>query len=107
MSKKAKFIEEFVITAGKGMKRKAIRKAFQNLNECGVGTFNSVCVHTKQNFQNKNWKFPLYEVMIRVAKNSDKMIMTEVIRVNNKFVINETNIHRNDPRIPVSVRNDY
>lgn len=37
MSKKAKFIEEFVITAGKGMKRKAIRKAFQNLNECGVG----------------------------------------------------------------------
>ena len=45
--------------------------------------------------------------MIRVAKNSDKMIMTEVIRVNNKFVINETNIHRNDPRIPVSVRNDY
>ena len=107
MSKKARFIEEFVITAGRGMKRKAIKKAFRNLSEYGVGTFASVCVHTKQNFQNKNWKPPIYEVMIRVGKNSDKMIMTEVIRVNNKFVINETNIHRNDPRIPVSVRKDY
>lgn len=107
MSKKAKFIEEFVITAGKGMKRKAIRKAFRNLSEYGIGTFASVSVLSKQNFENKIWSFPIYEVIIRVSKSSNKMIMTEVIRVNNKFVINETNIHRNDPRIPVSVRNDY
>ena len=50
MSKKAKFIEEFVITAGKGMKRKAIRKAFQNLSEYGIGTFASVSVLSKQIF---------------------------------------------------------
>lgn len=107
MSKKAKFIEEFAITAGKGMKRKAIRKAFQNLSECGVGNYDEVCVYTKQNFQNKNWKLPIYEVMIRVAKNSDKMIMTEAIHMNDQYVLIKTNIPRNDPRIPVSVRNDY
>lgn len=108
MPKISKFIDEWTIVSGKGTKRKAIKKAFQNLHEYGIGNWNTVSVLSKQNFQNKHWKSPLYEVMIRASKSSNELFMREYKWTKGNYLgVTTTHIHKNDPRIPIGCKNQF
>jgi hypothetical protein len=94
---------EFDLPSGRGAKRKARKKAFQNLATEGIRNYILVQVWSKK-------KIYQYEVMVYVEKETGVMKMQEFKFNGPKrkdYTYSETSIHRNDPRIPNDVRKWY
>lgn len=94
---------QFDLPSGRGAKRKARKKAFQNLLTEGMRNYVQVVVWAKSGFE-------YYSVMIYVDKETSVMKMQEFQHNGPKrldYKYSEVTIHRNDPRIPSEVRNWY
>ncbi len=94
---------QFELPSGKGAKRKARKKAFQNLLSDGIRNYILVEVWSKKGLCQ-------YKVRVIVEKETNQMFMQEFnFGKQNEFdyKYSETAIHRNDPRIPNEVRNWY
>lgn len=94
---------QFDLPSGRGAKRKARKKAFQNLVTKGIRNYILVQVWSKKGLCQ-------YQVMVYIEKETSQMKLQEfTFGHRNEFTCkySETLIHRNDPRIPNEVRNWY